>query len=236
VTEAPALELEGVSKNYQGLRPLRILRLSVAAAESVAILGLDRASAEVFVNLVTGATLPDTGTVRTFGLETSSIVDGDAWLASLDRIGMVTERAVLLEQLTAIQNLAIPMTLDVEPPSEPVRRRAEALASEVGLPTAVWTHAVANLNGAARGRVRLGRALATDPALLLVEHVSAALPAGEAAALGRDIRAIAATRRIAIVAATADQAFARAVAARVLTHEPASGRLLERRGWLRRSG
>ena len=57
----PVLELVRVSKNYQGLRPLRVAQLTVGACEQVAILGLDQHAAEVFVNLITGATLPDQG-------------------------------------------------------------------------------------------------------------------------------------------------------------------------------
>ena len=60
-----------MSKEYGGLRPLRIAELRVAAGERVAILGFDQPSAEVFVNLATGATLPDAGEVSVFGRATS---------------------------------------------------------------------------------------------------------------------------------------------------------------------
>jgi len=72
---APVLELSDVSKEYRGLRPLRIARLLVAATDQIAIVGLDRAAAEVFVNLVTGTTLPDVGEVRLFGRPTTAIAD-----------------------------------------------------------------------------------------------------------------------------------------------------------------
>ena len=71
VVTPAVLELNGISKDYRGLRPLRIAELRVAAGEHVAILGLDRAAAEVFVNLATGATLPDAGQVRVLGLRRS---------------------------------------------------------------------------------------------------------------------------------------------------------------------
>ena len=57
----PALELSGVAKSYGGLRPLRIQQLTVAAGEHVALIGLDQPATEVFINLVTGASLPRTG-------------------------------------------------------------------------------------------------------------------------------------------------------------------------------
>jgi putative ABC transport system ATP-binding protein len=207
----------------------------VAAGDHVAILGFDRPSAEVFVNLATGATLPDAGDVSVFGRPTKAISDSADWLATVDRFGIVSERAVLLDALTVIQNLAMPFTLEIEPPPDDVRARAEGLAREVGLPETLWTRPVAELDAAGWVRVRLGRAIALDPAILLLEHVSAALDRDAVAPLAADLRAVAARRGIALVAATADEAFARAVAGRVLTLEPATGRLKEqrRRRWFR---
>ena len=69
----PVVELANVSKNYHGLRPLRVAQLTVDAGEQVAILGIDQVAAEVFVNLITGATLPDSGGVKLFGRPTESI-------------------------------------------------------------------------------------------------------------------------------------------------------------------
>jgi ABC-type transporter Mla maintaining outer membrane lipid asymmetry ATPase subunit MlaF len=130
------LEIDGVSHDYRALRPLRIQRLTIAPGESVAVLGLDRAAAEVLVHLVTGAALPDGGGIRIFGRETTAIADADDWLATVDRFGIVSERAVLLEQLSVIQNLAMPFSLEIEPPSADVRARAAALAVEVGFASA----------------------------------------------------------------------------------------------------
>ncbi len=229
---AAVLEFAGASKEYRGLRPLRIADLRVASADRVAILGLDQASAEVFVNLATGATLPDAGDVSIFGRSTKAIDDSADWLATVDRFGIVSERAVLLEALTVIQNLAMPFTLEIEPPPAGVRARAEMLAREAGLPETSWNRPVAELGAAGWLRVRFGRAIALDPAILLLEHASARLPREDVAALGGHIRAAAVRRGIALVAATGDEVFAKAVAERVLTLEPATGRLKEpRRRW-----
>ena len=224
-----ALALSGVVKDYHGLRPLRVAELRVAAGEQVALLGLDQVAAEVFINLVTGATLPDAGDIQVFGRSTSAISDSSDWLNTVDRFGIVSERAVILDQLSVVQNLAMPFTLDIEPPAEEVRARASALAREVGLEASHWEQPIAGLDATARVRLRLGRALALDPAVLLLEHVSAGLAAHDATALGADIRGIAARRGAAVIAATMDEGFARAVAGRVLKWEPASGRCAEQR-------
>jgi ABC-type lipoprotein export system ATPase subunit len=234
----PVLELADVSKVYGGLRPLRIQRLTISAREHVALLGLDQPMAEVFVNLVTGATLPDNGHVRVFGQSTGAIVDGAEWLVVVDRFGIVSERAVLLEGLTVLQNLAVPFTLDIEPLSDGVSSRAARLAEEVGLPALLWDKPVAALDPTSRARVRLARGLALDPAVLLLEHATASVSQDEVAALGERVRRVAARRGAAIVAVTADPAFASAVAETVLTLDAASGRLVRRRarGWFGRTG
>ena len=230
------LELSSVSKAYGGLRPLRVRELRVARAEAVAIVGFDRVCAEVFVNLATGATLPESGDVRVFGRATSAIADSDDWLATADRFGIVSERAVLLGQLSVLQNLAMPFTLDVEPIPEDVRAKAIDLAREIGLVEADWDRAIANVDALTAMRLRLGRALALEPAVLLLEHVNAGLTSEAAAQLGADVRAIAARRGIAVVALTVDAAFAGAVADRVLEWDAATGRLTEHRrgGWFGR--
>jgi ABC-type transporter Mla maintaining outer membrane lipid asymmetry ATPase subunit MlaF len=232
----PVVAIAGVSKTFGGLRPLRLQELTVGAAEQVALVGFDQPSAEVFVNLVTGATLPDAGSVSLFGRSTADIADSADWLAVVDRFGIVSARAVLLDQLTVIQNLAMPFTLEIEPPADDIRQRASTLAADVGLPEGVWTQPVGALDAASRARIRLARALALDPGVLLLEHASAGLEPPVAAAFGADVRAIASRRGIASIAVTADNTFAAAAAPRVLTWEPATGRLIDRqrRGWFRR--
>jgi ABC-type polar amino acid transport system ATPase subunit len=232
---SPVVELAGVSKNYGGLRPLRIAGLRVEAGQRVAILGLDQPAAEVFVNLVTGTTLPDDGEVRLFGRATSAIATSDDWLSTVDRFGIVSERAVLLERFTVVQNLALPFTVQIEPPPDAERARAEAVAREVGLAEATFGVPLGTLDPTAATRVRVGRAIALDPAVLLLEHASARIGRDAVRGLAADIRAVAERRRLAVIAATADEAFAEAIADRVFRLEAATGRLAERgRGWFGR--
>ncbi|HEY7291163.1 MAG TPA: ATP-binding cassette domain-containing protein [Vicinamibacterales bacterium] len=227
--DAPAiLDIEDVSKEYGALRPLRVKTLRVAAGESIAVVGLDQIAAEMAVNLITGATLPTAGRIRVFGRDTADILDATDWLATVDRFGIVSDRAALLDVLTPLQNLAMPFTLDVEPLAAETRDRAESLAREAGLDAEIWGTAIGALDAAASARVRFGRALALEPAILLLDHASARLHPGQASAFARTIRSAAARRGLATLALTADTDFARAVADRVLRWEPASGRLRDR--------
>lgn len=90
------------------------------------------------------------------------------------------------------------------------------------------------MDPAGHARVRLGRVLALNPTVLLLEHVNARLDAAAVGLLAAELRATAARRGVALVAATADEVFARAIAGRVLRWEPATGRLIEQRGWFGR--
>ena len=74
-------------------------------------------------------------------------------------------------------------------------------------------------------RVRLARALALDPRLLIAEHPSASLPREEVAGFARDLAAIAARRGLGVLAVSADSEFVRALGGTALTLDPATGAL-----------
>jgi simple sugar transport system ATP-binding protein len=226
--DQPILDLSDVTKSYGALRPLRIERLTIAPGAQLALLGLDQPAAEVLINLVTGATLPDSGEVRIFGRSTAAIRDGAEWLAMLDRFGIVSERAALLEPLTVIQNLAMPFSLEIEPPPRAIAEQAALLAHEAGLKPEFTSHRVGDLDPSMRLRVRIGRALALGPSLLVLEHPSAALSRRDAPAVARHVHALARRRGLSTLTITADAAFAGAVADVAVTLEPATGRLHRR--------
>jgi ABC-type sulfate/molybdate transport systems ATPase subunit len=228
----PIVEIRGLSKRYAGLRPLRVTSFSVAPAERVAILGLDAPAAEIFVNILTGATLPDEGEVRLFGRPTSAITDADDWLTTLDRIGMVSPRAVLVEALTVRQAVAMAFTLSLDPVPEAVSASVQRLAREAALPEAALDEPLAAAEPLTKARYRLARALALDPAVLVLEHANALVATG-ANGFGRQIAALAGSRGMAVIALTADPEFARAVAGRVLRLDGATGGLKDVSGWHR---
>ena len=223
MTETPALEFVGVVKQYGALRPLRMTALAVPPRAIVAVKGLDAPAAETFVNLATGATLPDEGEVRVFGRSTAAVSDADEWLTWLERFGIVTDRAVLLEDLTVAQNLAMTFSLDVDPMAAELRRTVTEIATIVGLEPALLDRKIATIGALDRARVRLGRAVALGPTLLLLEHPSSTLTDEEAVAFAADVRRVVDLRQLSVIALTADAAFASAMTPDVRTHVPASG-------------
>jgi len=227
------IDVRGVQKDYHGLRPLRVQHLEVHQGESVALLGFDQAAAEVFVNLITAATIPDAGEVRTFGQATTAIKDADTWLQSLDRFGILSERAVVLDNMTVADNLTMPVTMSLHDVPDAMRSRIRALAEEVGLPAAQFEQPVAALSPSARLRLRLGRALGPDPRVILSEHPNASLAPGDLASFATDYARIVTARAITSIVLTADRTFATAIASRILTLQPATGELKPLAGWRR---
>jgi putative ABC transport system ATP-binding protein len=234
VADAPlALRLSNVIKDYKGLRPLRVRQLEVVAGESVALLGFDAPAAEVLVTLLIAGSMPDSGEVAVFGRPTAAILDHSGWLTMLDQFGLVSERAVLLEHLTAEQNAAMPLSLTVESMPGDLRAEARRLAREAGIADEQLGVPVSQLSAEGRLRVRLARALALNPRILLAEHPNATLSPVEAQRLATDVSRISRERRLSTLVLTADRNFAHAIAPRVLTLRPATGELEQASRWRR---
>ena len=226
------LQISGLQKSYQSLRPLRLQALTIAAGERVAIAGLDAGAAEVLVNLVTGYSLPDHGEVRVLDRPTSAIVDGDEWLASLDRFGIVSPRGVLLGSQTIEQNIAMVFTLEIDPVPHDTATRVAALAAACGIGDvrAVTGEAPPEV----RARVHLARAVALSPPLLILEHPTAGIPDSARDAYAQTFVAVTEARRLAALVITQDESFASRAGHRAFRLAPATGALKPiRRGWLR---
>ena len=229
----PVVQFDGVVKNYGDLRPLRVADLQVRSSERVAISGVDAAAAATLVNLVTGAVLPDEGVVRTFGVATADIRSGDDWLASLERFGIVSPRAVLLEEATVQQNLAMPYTLQIDPVPRDVAEQVATLASECGIDPALMSEPVLKLPPDTRARIHFARALALTPELLILEHPTADVADAARSPFARSVAAAAQARGLTMLALTMDDRFAEIAAQRSLALNRATGQLTprKRRRW-----
>ena len=236
----PVLQISGVHKRYQSLRPLRVQELTIGPGERVAVSGFDAGAAEVLVNLVTGASVPDEGEVRVLGQRTSDIAGGDEWLASLDRFGIVSPRGVLLEGATIEQNLAMPMTLQIDPVPPAIAEKVVEFARQCGIVTgdadvraslqAVTGEAPASI----RARMHFARAIALAPALLVLEHPGAELTADERLSFADTIAKVTNGKALATLVITNDDEFAKRAAHRALRLEPATGALKPiKKGWFR---
>lgn len=221
----PVVRCAGVVKDYRGLRPLRLLDLTLPAGDRVVLSGIDVIGAEVVTNLINGATLPDEGEVHVFGQPTHAVTDGEAWLASLDRFGIVTARAVLLEAMSVRQNVALPLTIDIDPVPDALVPEVDALASEAGIEASWFERPAHQAPAHVRMRIHLARSIALSPRLLLLEHPTAALEPADRGAFADDVRRVVEGRALTMLACSQDREFARRVATRHLQLHPGTGAL-----------
>ena len=222
---APLLTVSGLVKDYLALRPLRIRSLTLTSGDIVSLSGLDAIAAETLVHLVTGATLPDSGDIVLFGQNTRVITDGGAWLKSLDGVGMVTSRGIVIEMFSVLQNIALSYTLEVDPIDPQVLPKAVALAREVGLADETFEMPAGRTRPDTHMRIHLARALALGPRMLMAEHPSASLPRETVSAFGADLARLARSRGLALLALTADDELAKAIGGRRLELVAATGEL-----------
>ena len=230
----PALiELRDVVKAYPALRPLRVRALAVNATDRLVLRGFDAGAAEMFIYLVSGAALPDEGEVLVDGRNTREIATDTEWLGSLDRFGIVTHRAVLLEAMSVAANLALPLTLSIDPMAPEMRARVDDEARIAGLAAATMDQPAHALDAEGRLRLHLARAAATAPTLVMLEHPTSQLTDRAASSrIGATLKLLADARGLGWIALSEDEAFAEASGGTVLALDGASGVLAPpKRGW-----
>ena len=164
------LELRGVGRQLpSGGRMLVILEdidLEVRRGEFVAVLGPSGSGKSTLLALAAGLDRPSAGEVRLDGERIDAL--GEDRLARLRRhkIGFVFQSFQLLGNLTARENVLLPLELAG---FDDARSRAEDLLCAVGL-AARGHHYPSQLSGGEQQRVALARAFAARPALLLADE------------------------------------------------------------------
>ena len=159
------LEVSGIDKRYGAVTALRDASLSVRPGEIHALMGANGAGKSTLVKILTGAVRPDGGTIRLRGQE--RIVHSPA---EARRTGMVSvyQEPAIIPDLTVAENLNLTQT-----PLDAFRARID----DLGIPQLdVRTHA-RDLPLATLRVVDLARALAIEPDVLLLDEMTAALPA-----------------------------------------------------------
>lgn len=182
------VELRGVSKSFRtGDHKVRVLdevHLSVAAQESVAIVGPSGSGKSTLLNLLGTLDQPDQGTIVIDG-KNLSMMAGDELARFRNRnIGFVFQSHHLLPHLTVLENVVVPVLAQASEVSEEVLLRATQLLQRVGLADRE-KHLPGRLSGGERQRVAVVRALINQPRLILADEPTGALDRVSAAEVGR---------------------------------------------------
>jgi putative ABC transport system ATP-binding protein len=145
---------------------LRGIDLSVAAGETVALLGPSGSGKSSLMAVLAGLERPTGGTVEIAGLDFARLDEDALAVARRGRIGIVLQAFHLLPTMTALENVAVPLELAGE---DDAFARAEAELTAVGLGHRIG-HYPAQLSGGEQQRVAIARALVGRPALLFADE------------------------------------------------------------------
>ncbi|MFJ3747766.1 ABC transporter ATP-binding protein [Streptomyces albidoflavus] len=169
----PVVQLDGVVKEYGETKALDGLTLSVEAGEAVAVMGPSGCGKSTLLNLVAGLDRPGAGGVRVAGQELTELNETGLALFRRRHIGMVFQFFNLIDDLPALDNVALTAQL-TGTPARQARRRALELLGELGVADRRDAYP-AVLSGGERQRVAVARALMNRPALLLADEPTGAL-------------------------------------------------------------
>ncbi|MCB1933933.1 MAG: ABC transporter ATP-binding protein [Candidatus Accumulibacter sp.] len=174
---ATVIEVRELSKRVDsGGQPLTILHeisFSVAAGETVAIVGASGSGKSTLLGLMAGLDQASSGSVALAGEELAGL-DEDARAVLRGRLlGFVFQTFQLLPSLTAIENVMLPLELAG---AANARREAERWLQRVGLVHRLQ-HYPKHLSGGEQQRVALARAFAPGPRLVLADEPTGNLDA-----------------------------------------------------------
>jgi putative ABC transport system ATP-binding protein len=171
----PIISVEHVYKSVTDstgtLDILRDIDFTLAARETAAIVGASGSGKSTLLSIIAGLDTPTRGTVRLDGVDLFAI-DEDARAAMRARkVGFVFQSFQLLGNLTALENVMLPLELAGRKDS---RKAATEMMARVGLAERLG-HYPRVLSGGEQQRVALARAFVVQPSVLLADEPTGSL-------------------------------------------------------------
>lgn len=169
----PRVEARSVRKAFGRTAALRGATLEVDDGEIVSITGPSGSGKSTLVLCLAGVIQPDAGEVCHAGRSLRALPDAERTLLRRREVGLVLQFGQLVPELTALQNVALPLLLD-----RAGRRAAERAAASwlERLGVAEVADALpGEISGGEAQRVAMARALVTGPSLVLADEPTGAL-------------------------------------------------------------
>ena len=168
-----AVEARDVAFSYGSTPALRGANLAVAAGEILAIMGPSGSGKSTLLHCLAGILVPDSGEVLFAGQPVSRLPEEKRSALRRDRFGFVFQFGQLVPELTAAENVALPLLLGGV-------RRAEALSRAAGWCDRLGLSGMerrrsGELSGGQAQRVALARGLVTRPEVLFADEPTGAL-------------------------------------------------------------
>ncbi len=168
----PMLELEDITKIYgkgeSRVIALNNINLRIYEGEFISILGPSGSGKSTLLHMIGLLDTPTKGKIIIEGKDVSKLSEDERAHIRGKTIGFVFQTFNLMPNLTALENVELPMMIyDVD--EEERRKRATALLSKLGLKHRL-DHLPSQLSGGQRQRVAIARALANEPKLILADE------------------------------------------------------------------
>ena len=185
------------------LEVLRGVSLDVMTGEAVFLVGASGAGKSTLLYTLAGMERPTAGTVEFEGQSLFDLRAGAQSRLRNRRMGFVFQAYHLLPELSALENVRLPMTLNPAIPARERDARATALLEEVGLGERLG-HLPVELSGGEQQRVAIARALANDPAVLFADEPTGNLDSRAGAAVVDLLLALVREKRKTLLVVTHD--------------------------------
>lgn len=185
---APLIEMRGICKWYttgeQTVKALDDVNLTIMAGEMAAILGRSGSGKSTLMNLLGCLDTPTRGSYRLAGQAVNEMTEGQLSAVRNRTVGFIFQSFHLLPQLTALENVELPLIYRGMPEKQR-RRLAQDNLRRVGLGERM-DHRPSELSGGQQQRVAIARALAGNPPMLLADEPTGNLDS----AAGKDIMSL----------------------------------------------
>ena len=200
----PVLVIRGLTRTYvSGGRTLEVLKgadLEVRPGEMVGLVGPSGSGKSSLLHAAGLLEHPTAGTIIVGGEDCSQLSDRARTRIRLQEIGFVYQFHHLLPELSALDNVALPLMIAGRPRRE-AEARATALLTDLGLAERL-SHQPARLSGGEQQRVAVARALANRPRLLLCDEPTGNLDPTTSRAVFQNLHDLARQQGVAALVAT----------------------------------
>lgn len=169
----PAVECDRVSFAFDEAVVLRDVSFTVPQGSLIILLGPSGAGKSVTLKLILGLLRPDAGRILVHGERIDTMTERELLHIRAD-IGMLFQESALFDSLTVAENVGYRLYEERTMPLDEADRRVEQVLGFVGL-EAYGDRLPAELSGGQRRRVAIGRAMAADPRLLLLDDPTTGL-------------------------------------------------------------
>ncbi|MEL6840369.1 MAG: urea ABC transporter ATP-binding protein UrtD [Pseudomonadota bacterium] len=198
------LEVSGVSVTFDGFRAINNLSINFAPTELRAIIGPNGAGKTTFMDIVTGKTKPDEGSVI-WGDRNISLLGMSESQIAREGIGRKFQKPTVFEAQTVRQNLAMalknprgPFTVLMHKKTKSNAERIEAVAEQIGLSDGL-TRVAGELSHGQKQWLEIGMLLAQEPRLMLVDEPAAGMTPEEREKTTDILKEAAKTRAVVVV-------------------------------------